>query len=91
MQLHLCYYQFLKTSKTEAKTINTGDDFIFDNPNIIDELEPTEDENETNLNAMDKALKLIKDAGGKCYELLTLFWYKNKSMEDLTSHFGCEW
>ena len=30
----------------------------------------------------------MKDAGGHCYELLTLFWYHKKSMNDLTQHFG---
>ena len=30
----------------------------------------------------------MKDAGGHCYELLTLFWYHKKSMNDLTAEFG---
>jgi hypothetical protein len=30
----------------------------------------------------------MKDAGGHCYELLTLFWYHKKSMNELTTVFG---
>jgi hypothetical protein len=30
----------------------------------------------------------MKAAGGHCYELLTLFWYHKKSMNELTTEFG---
>ena len=29
----------------------------------------------------------IKNSGGKCYDLLTQFWYKRKSMRELTEIF----
>ena len=36
----------------------------------------------------DSFLEKIKEAGGHCYELLTLFWYHRKSMNELSEVFG---
>ena len=58
------------------------------NPNIVDDLEPIEDEKETKFNAIEKALMKMKEAGGNCYELLTQFWYHKKTMNELTEIFG---
>jgi len=55
---------------------------------ITDCLEPIEDEKETQFNAIETALIKMKAAGGNCYELLTLFWYHKKSMNELTTVFG---
>ena len=58
------------------------------NPLIVDELEEFVDIKEQQFNAMEKALEKIKEAGGHCYELLTLFWYHRKSMSELSEVFG---
>ena len=58
------------------------------NPLIIDTLEEFEDTKEKQFNAIEKALEKIKEAGGHCYELLTLFWYHKKSMNELSEVFG---
>jgi hypothetical protein len=55
---------------------------------ITDCLEPIEDEKETQFIAIENALIKMKAAGGNCYELLTLFWYHKKSMNELTTVFG---
>lgn len=58
------------------------------NPLIVDTLEEFVDIKEQQFNAMEKALERIKEAGGHCYELLTLFWYHRKSMSELSEVFG---
>ena len=55
---------------------------------ITDFLEEVEDSKETQFIAIETALMKMKAAGGHCYELLTLFWYHKKSMNELTTEFG---
>jgi RNA polymerase sigma factor (sigma-70 family) len=55
---------------------------------ITDFLEEVEDSKETQFTAIETALLKMKAAGGHCYELLTLFWYHKKSMNELTTEFG---
>lgn len=65
-----------------------NDDSMRFNPLITDSLEEFEDSTEQQYNAIEKALEKMKAAGGHCYELLTLFWYHRKSMNELTEIFG---
>jgi RNA polymerase sigma factor (sigma-70 family) len=55
---------------------------------ITDSLEEIEDPKESQFTAIERALIIMKETGGHCYELLTLFWYHKKSMNDLTAIFG---
>ncbi len=55
---------------------------------ITDALDEIEDTKENQFNAIENALLKMKEAGGNCYELLTLFWYHKKSMNELTTVFG---
>lgn len=55
---------------------------------ITDTLDEVEDPKESQFSAIEKALDIMKSAGGHCYELLTLFWYHKKSMNELTQYFG---
>jgi hypothetical protein len=55
---------------------------------ITDTLDEIEDPKESQFTAIECALIVMKEAGGHCYELLTLFWYHKKSMNDLTAIFG---
>ncbi len=65
-----------------------NDDSMWFNPLIIDSLEEFEDSTEQQYNAIEKALEKMKAAGGHCYELLTLFWYHKKNMNELAEIFG---
>lgn len=92
----VCRFQLLtklgkikNTSDFRDKT-ETDDD---ENPmsyksTITDSLEPIEDEKQIQFDAIESALLKMKSAGGHCYEILTLFWYHKKSMNDLTKIFG---
>ncbi|WP_418264184.1 RNA polymerase sigma factor [Flavobacterium faecale] len=55
---------------------------------ITDTLDEIGDPKESQFTAIENALEKMKAAGGHCYELLTLFWYHKKSMNELTEHFG---
>ncbi len=55
---------------------------------ITDCLDEIEDPKESKFYAIETALIKMKTAGGHCYELLTLFWYHKKSMNELTLIFG---
>jgi RNA polymerase sigma factor (sigma-70 family) len=65
-----------------------NDDSMRFNPLITDSLEEFEDSTEQQYNAIEKALEKMKAAGGHCYELLTLFWYHKKNMNELAEIFG---
>ncbi|MEY4875205.1 MAG: hypothetical protein RL708_354 [Bacteroidota bacterium] len=50
-----------------------------------------QDENDINgerVQAMVKSLELMKAAKGHCYELLSMFFYHNKTMDSIAQHFG---
>lgn len=82
----ICYNKLLKR-------IGKVDDIV-NIDNQLNYLESEEEDekfieaNETLYNALEKALNIIKESGGKCYELLTFFWYQKKSMKELTEIFG---
>ena len=90
----VCRNQLLKKLRTEKKVVLIEDESrflnenLFFDSNITDELDSLEPEDEKQFSALEKALNSIKEAGGNCYELVTLFWYHNKSMEELTAYFG---
>ena len=90
----VCRFQLLNTFNKSEITV----DFIENNEddddnselsylNITDSLDVIDNTNEPYFQAIEKALLKIKDAGGHCYELLTLFWYHKKSMNELTEVF----
>jgi DNA-directed RNA polymerase specialized sigma24 family protein len=93
----VCRFQLL--NKLGKEKLNSdydydgGQDDDNENPmgyksNITDCLDEIEDSKESQFTAIERALLTIKEAGGHCYELLTLFWYHKKSMNDLTAIFG---
>lgn len=92
----VCRFQLL--NKIEKNKLNSdyGDDAVGEencdpmnyDTRITDCLDAIEDPKESRFIALERALEIIKAAGGHCYELLTLFWYHKKSMNDLTQHFG---
>jgi len=48
---------------------------------IFDVLDSIENEGSLKMNAMLKALNLMKDAGGKCFDILLRYFYLKQSME----------
>lgn len=96
----VCRFQLLNKYKASQKTIayesygkgdSDGDDENENerfNPEITDTLDSVDDPKESQFLAIEKALEVMKNGGGNCYEILTLFWYHKKSMTELTEHFG---
>ena len=92
----VCRFQLLNKFKSDNKVVHKDNEVSLDlldkkldfDKTITDVLEPIENEKEKQFTAIDQALKNMKEAGGKCYELLTLFWYQKKSMVYISNHFG---
>lgn len=93
----VCRFQLLNKIGKDKKYSDydepVGKDGDEDNPmsynaSITDTLDEIEDPTESQFTAIERALLLMKEAGGHCYELLTLFWYHKKSMNELTAIFG---
>ncbi len=92
----VCRFQLLNTLEKSKLTTDYQDNLDDDddeNPNgyhssITDSLDAVDHSNEPQFLAIETALEKMKAAGGHCYELLTLFWYHKKSMNELTTEFG---
>jgi RNA polymerase sigma factor (sigma-70 family) len=92
----VCRLQLLNTlekSKLTTDYQDNSNDDDEENPNgyhssITDSLDAVDHSNEPLFLAIETALEKMKAAGGHCYELLTLFWYHKKSMNELTTEFG---
>lgn len=50
---------------------------------ITDVLDEIKNSKESQFTAIERALEIMKAAGGHCYELLTLFWYHKKSHDEI--------
>ena len=94
LQIYLnsvCRFQLLNKLAKDNKNLAFEENINSDNEEenskylalITDDLEPIEDEKESKFVAIEKALNKMKDAGGHCYELLTLFWYHKKSHDEI--------
>ena len=55
---------------------------------IKDELRELDIEENSRFLALESALSRMKEAGGKCYEMLSLFWYHKRSIAQISDHFG---
>ena len=91
----VCRFQLFKKLEKDNKIADFQDNFENDsesnnpiNLQTTDDLEDIQYEDESKFTAIENALLKIKEAGGNCYELLTLFWYHKKSMNELTAVFG---
>ena len=91
----VCRFQLLNTIEKSKLTTEYQEDYDNDddeNPHgyrssITDSLDATDHSNEPLFLAIERALDHMKTAGGKCYDLLTQFWYKKRSMKELTEIF----
>lgn len=90
----VCRNQLLKAISNDKSNIvykdniNDSDDLADYDDNITDILDEISDTREPLFIALEKALEKIKEAGGNCYKLLTLFWYQRKKMKELAEIFG---
>ncbi|WP_452228979.1 sigma-70 family RNA polymerase sigma factor [Lacinutrix sp. MEBiC02404] len=92
----VCRFQVLNKFKAVGKQLNFEAYEYLDvdsineqyDPRIQDDLDDLSNEKEEQFTALEAALQVLKNSGGKCYELLVLFWYHRKSMLELTEHFG---
>lgn len=73
---------------TDETDSSNNDVFLGYNNQITDCLDEIDNPKEAQFLALEKALGVMKDGKGHCYELLTQFWYHKKSMNDLTAIFG---
>jgi RNA polymerase sigma factor (sigma-70 family) len=93
----VCRNQLLNKIKKSKLTTTFEENIGIDNEDgipmsydvsITDTLDEIEDEKEAQFTALEGALEIMKKAGGRCYELIRLFWYHKKSMNELTQIFG---
>lgn len=92
----VCRYQLLNRLKSNSKSESWVENQLDTDENgnklydqsIQDDLFVDQIENEDLFHALEDSLLTLKDSGGHCYELLTLFWYHKKSMTELTEIFG---
>lgn len=75
----VCRNMLLERLRKENRFINFEDEFEHDN--IVDVLEPIEPENSPKMKAIHQALSLMKETGGKCYEILLRFFYLKQGMD----------
>lgn len=83
----------IRKNKLNFQYQENNDDENEDNPigfktSVTDTLDDIEEADAFRFSALERALISMKQAGGHCYELLTLFWYHKKSMKELTAHFA---
>ena len=91
----VCRFQLLNTiekSKLTTEYQDDSDNNDDENPlgyisTITDSLDEIEDYEEELYRAIERALEKMKVAGGKCYDLIIQFWYKKRSMIELTEIF----
>lgn len=91
----VCRFQLLNTinkSKLNTDYFEDSDGEDDENPmgyssSITDRLDEVDHSNEPLFLAIERALELMKSTGGRCYDLLTKFWYKKRSMKELTEIF----
>lgn len=79
-QRQIVYNEYLKD--------DSEDESYRYNQTVNDWLNDESDVNSERLSAILKSLETIKDAKGHCYEILTWFYYHNKTMHQIASQFG---
>lgn len=86
----VCRFQLLNKLRQESRTVPIND--YIANGEYDDTInigfDDYESDDEELSNALEVSFEKIKMAGGNCYEMIILFWYDRKSMNELTDHFG---
>jgi RNA polymerase sigma factor (sigma-70 family) len=79
-----------ETVEEEERKIAINSNYIRTNPDWLPD-NSVQDEDSTNVsqkNAIKAALRKMKADGGHCAEFLVLFWWRKRSMKELTEKFG---
>ena len=87
----VCRNIFLNKVSKSKKVISWNEHLennSFYDPEITDIFKEVETINDQLFKALELALKDIKESGGKCYELLSLYWYHKKSMKEISDLMG---
>jgi RNA polymerase sigma factor (sigma-70 family) len=89
----ICRNKLLTTIKKSKLNVDYFEDTDSDDSpmeyksSITDSLDDINYSNEPLFLAIERAMESIKNSGGRCFDLLTQFWYKSKSMKELTEIF----
>jgi RNA polymerase sigma factor (sigma-70 family) len=89
----ICRNKLLTTIKKSKLNVDYFEDTDSDDSpmeyksSITDSLDDIDYSNEPLFLAIERAMESIKKSGGRCFDLLTQFWYKSKSMKELTEIF----
>jgi RNA polymerase sigma factor (sigma-70 family) len=81
----VCRNQLLNKKKSGDSMMNNSDEF---DENITDWHESFDNVNEERLTLIETKLNQLKSDGGKCYELLTRFFYKKESFASIAESMG---
>jgi RNA polymerase sigma factor (sigma-70 family) len=81
----ICRNQLLNKKKSGDSMMNNSDEF---DENIIDWLESFDNVKEERLRLIENKLNQLKTDGGKCYELLARFFYKEESFASIAQTMG---
>jgi RNA polymerase sigma factor (sigma-70 family) len=82
----ICRFRWLKIIR-DNKEQTTSENFSFDS-SIDDWFDEFEEERESKIKTITEALNEMGQKGGKCKEILKMFFYENKSMIEIAEHFG---
>jgi len=84
----ICRNQWLDKLKRTKTVVMTDTDELDFRPELTDWFEVYEDAYEERLQRVIAALNAMEARGGNCKELLMLFFYEKKNMDQLAEHFG---
>lgn len=89
----VCRFQLLNRFKKHGKEVplkqeNSVHEELQTDPSVMDELKEIKLLDERQYQAIEAALQSIQRSGGKCYEILTLFWYHRKSSLEIAELLG---
>ena len=82
----ICRYQLLNRFNSKS-ALNNADEF---DPNYKDWFDDDElnNEQEFKIQSIENGLSVLKDSGGKCYEILKRYYYEKQSMQEIAEFMG---
>ena len=81
----ICRNQILVRFKKNSKHSEYSEDY---DERIDDWYENVDSENSDKMQATVKAIELLKDLGGKCYDIMKRYFYENQSMDKIAYELG---
>jgi len=81
----ICRNQILVRFKKNSKHSEYSEEY---DGRIDDWYEQVDAENTEKMQATVKAIELLKDLGGKCYDIMRRFFYDNQSMDKIANELG---